>query len=139
VSVGGEIVSSIGAGLCLLVGVEPSDGHGDVMAAVDKMAGLRVFGDEAARLNLSVVDVGGAILLVSQFTLLGDARRGRRPSFTGAAPAESAEPIIDAMARAFAAKGIAVETGVFGASMDVELVNEGPVTLVLDISDGRVL
>lgn len=138
VSVDGEVVSAIAKGLCLLVGIEPEDGPSDVDAAVDKICGLRVFSDEAGKMNLSVGDVGGAILLVSQFTLLADVRKGRRPSFTGAGDPGHAEPLIDAMAAGFEQRGIDTRIGVFGASMTVDLANEGPVTLVLEVSDGRV-
>lgn len=138
VSVDGEVVSSIGPGFCLLVGMAPDDGPGEVSAAVTKIAGLRVFADDAGKMNLSIGDVGGEILVVSQFTLFGDVRKGRRPSFTGAAPPEHAEPLVTAMARAFADVGIRTQTGVFGAMMALDLVNDGPVTLVLEVSDGRV-
>lgn len=138
VNVAGEVVSSIGAGLCLLAGVAPEDGPGEVGAVVDKIAGLRIFPDADGKMNRSVVDIGGEILLVSQFTLLGDVRKGRRPSFTSAAPPEHAEPLIDAMRDGLIGKGITTRTGVFGAGMAVDLVNDGPVTLVLDVSGGRV-
>jgi D-aminoacyl-tRNA deacylase len=138
VRVDGLVVSSIGAGLCLLVGIGPDDGRSEVEAAVDKISNLRVFSDDIGKMNLSVGDVGGEILVVSQFTLLGDVRKGRRPSFVAAAPPQQAEPLIEAMADAFGRIGIEARTGVFGASMTVELVNDGPVTLVLDVGDGRV-
>lgn len=138
VTVGGEVVSSIGRGLCLLVGVEPGDGPDEVSAVVAKISGLRIFGDDAGRMNLSVGDVEGEVLVVSQFTLLGDVRRGRRPSFTGAAPPEQAEPLVAEMTEAFADIGIETRSGVFGAMMAIELVNDGPVTLVLNVSEGRV-
>lgn len=138
VAVDGEVVSSIGGGFCLLVGVEPEDGEPEVEAVVDKISGLRVFGDEMGRMNLAIGDVGGEILVVSQFTLLGDVRKGRRPSFTGAAAPAHAEPLVEAMAGAFVDVGIKTRTGVFGAAMKVELVNDGPVTLVLEVRDGKV-
>lgn len=138
VSLDDQVVSSIGGGLCLLVGVEPGDGADEVTAAVDKISGLRVFSDEAGKMNLSIGDVGGEILVVSQFTLLGDVRKGRRPSFVGAAPPEHAEPLVATMAEGFEEIGIKTRTGVFGAMMAVDLVNDGPVTLVLDVRDGRV-
>jgi D-aminoacyl-tRNA deacylase len=138
VAVDGEVVSSIGGGFCLLVGVEAQDGEPEVEAVVDKISGLRVFSDEMGKMNLSIGDVGGEILVVSQFTLLAEVRKGRRPSFTGAAPPAHAEPLIETMASAFADLGIETRTGVFGAAMSVELVNDGPVTLVLEIRDGRV-
>lgn len=138
VSVGEQTVSSIGMGLCLLVGVGPGDSSRDVGTAVDKIAGLRIFADEEDKMNLSVLDVAGGLLVVSQFTLYGDVRKGRRPSFTGAAPPESAEPLIEEMAQRFRDKGLVVEEGVFGARMDVGLVNDGPVTILLDVNQGRV-
>lgn len=137
-SVDGQVVSSIGKGLCLLVGVVPEDGEEEVAAAVDKIAGLRVFSDEEAKMNLGIGDVGGEILVVSQFTLLGDVRKGRRPSFTAAARPEHAEPLVESMAEAFEAAGIVTRTGMFGAMMEVDIVNDGPVTLILEVSDGRV-
>jgi D-tyrosyl-tRNA(Tyr) deacylase len=138
VLVDGDVVSSIGRGLCLLVGIGHDDGLPDVVAAVDKISGLRVFTDDAGKMNWSIGDVGGEILVVSQFTLLGDVRKGRRPSFTAAARPEHAEPLIATMASMFADIGIPTRTGVFGAAMEVELVNEGPVTLILEISAGKV-
>lgn len=134
----GSVVSSIGEGFCLLVGIEPADGEGEVEAVVDKIAGLRVFADDTGKMNLSIGDVGGEILVISQFTLLADVRKGRRPSFTGAARPEHAEPLHDQMAAAFEQIGIRTATGLFGASMSVDLVNDGPVTLVLEVRDGRV-
>ena len=139
VSVDGEVVSSIGRGLCLLVGVAPDDTDADVAAAVDKLSGLRIFPDDADKMNLGIGDVGGEVMVVSQFTVLGDVRRGRRPSFSEAAGPEHAEPLIEAMARGFENKGIPTRTGVFGAMMEVDLVNDGPVTLVLEVSEGRVV
>ena len=139
VTVGEERVSSIGPGFLLLVGVAAGDDVSDVVAAVDKVAGLRVFPDDGGKMNRSIAEVGGEILVVSQFTLLADVRKGRRPSFTGAAHPESAEPLIAAMVDGFRAAGIPTSEGVFGAVMAVELVNDGPVTLVFDVNDGRVL
>lgn len=138
VSVEGEVVSEIGEGLCLLVGIEPEDGPREVEAAVDKILGLRVFGDETGKMNLNIGDVNGEILVVSQFTLLGDVRKGRRPSFTRAASPDHAEPLVIAMAEAFDRVGVTTWTGVFGAKMSVDIANDGPVTLILEISDGRV-
>jgi D-tyrosyl-tRNA(Tyr) deacylase len=132
VSVDGERVSGIGRGLCLLVGIRSGDNHHQVDAAVTKISGLRVFGDDAGKMNLSVMDVDGEILVVSQFTLLGDTRRGRRPSFTMAAPPEEAQPLLDHMVEGFRAEGIPTSVGVFGAHMTVELANDGPVTLILE-------
>lgn len=138
VAVDGEIVSRIGAGVCLFVGIAPEDSDADVDAAVAKIATLRIFADDAQKMNLSLGDVGAEVLVVSQFTLYGDVRRGRRPSFTGAAVPEIAEPLIDRMVEAFRTHGLEATQGVFGAKMAVELVNDGPVTLVLDVSGGVV-
>jgi D-tyrosyl-tRNA(Tyr) deacylase len=138
VSVDGAVVASIGGGLLLLVGIEPTDGEEDIDAAVDKVANLRVFADAEGRMNRSLLDVGGSVLVVSQFTLLGDVSKGRRPSFTGAAPPEMAEPMVSRLAEALSRTGVDTRTGVFGARMEVDLVNDGPVTLVLEIRGGRV-
>lgn len=138
VTVEGREVAAIDRGLCLLVGISADDGPAEVEAVVEKISGLRVFSDQDGKLNLSVGEIAGEILVVSQFTLLGDVRKGRRPSFTSAAPPEHAQPLIAGMADSFASRGIHTRTGVFGAMMDVELVNDGPVTLVLEVSDGRV-
>lgn len=121
-----------------LVGVEPTDTRADVEAVAAKLAGLRIFPDDEGKMNRSVEDVSGEILVVSQFTLLGVVAKGRRPSFTGAAPPDHAEPLVEALASDLAARGIPTGTGVFGANMEVDLVNDGPVTLVLEVSDGRV-
>jgi D-tyrosyl-tRNA(Tyr) deacylase len=139
VAVNGGTVASIRGGFLALVGVGNGDTSADADALVAKVAGLRVFSDIEGRFNDSLMDVAGAVLVVSQFTLLGDARRGRRPSFSGAAPPDVAEPLIDQFAAGLRAEGIEVATGVFGASMQVRLVNDGPVTLVIDASGGRVL
>ena len=138
VDVGDRTVGRIGAGFLVLVAVEHGDGDPDIETLVDKIAGLRVFSDEQGKMNRSIVDIGGEILLVSQFTLAADVRRGRRPSFTRAAGGPVAEPMIESIATAFRAKGIPTETGRFGAYMDVALVNDGPVTIVLDVADGSV-
>ena len=132
VTIGGDRVSEIGRGYLLLVasGVDESEGEIDRLA--EKIVNLRVFPDSEGRMNLPLADVGGEILVVSQFTLYGDVRRGRRPSWTGAAPPEAAEERIEAFARALEALGVRVARGVFRADMQVELVNDGPVTLVLD-------
>ncbi len=131
-SVAGERVASIGRGLLLLVGVAQGDGEGEARRLAQKCAELRVFPDGEGRFNLSVMDVGGEALVVSQFTLLGDVRRGRRPSFARAAHPEEAEPVLDAFAEGLRQAGVPVLTGRFGAKMDVELVNDGPVTVVID-------
>jgi len=138
VSVDGAVVASIGEGLLLLVGIEATDGEEDIDAAADKVANLRVFADAEGRMNRSVLDAGGSALVVSQFTLLGDVSKGRRPSFTGAAPPETAEPLVRRLAEALSRTGVDTKTGVFGARMEVDLVNDGPVTLVLEVRGGRV-
>ena len=133
VAVGGERISEIGAGLLLLVGVEGGDGESEADWLAEKIAGLRIFSDEEGKMNLSVRDVGGEILAVSQFTLLADTRKGKRPSFIKAALPEEAEPLFDYFCERLRAAGIAsVKTGSFGAMMDVALVNDGPVTIVLE-------
>lgn len=132
VRVEGERVAHIGKGLLVLIGVSRQDGEADAVWLAEKLAGLRVFPDDAGKMGRSVLDVWGAVLSVSQFTLLGDCRKGRRPDFTGAAPAETALPLYERVNAHLREKGVRVETGVFGAHMDVELVNDGPVTLWLD-------
>lgn len=139
VKVDGEIVGAVGSGLVVLVGVAPTDTVADATALADKLAGLRIFRDDAGKMNLSVIDVAGGVLVISQFTLYGDSRRGRRPSFVGAAEPDVAEPLVDATVAALEARGVPVATGRFGADMSVELTNDGPVTLVLEVSGGRVL
>ncbi len=131
-TVGGEKVASIGPGLLLLVGVSHADGPAEADAAAAKISGLRIFADDDGKMNRSVVDVGGEALVVSQFTLLGDASRGRRPSFTEAALPEVAEPLVNRLAEELRGHGIETAQGIFGAKMEVALVNDGPVTLVLD-------
>ncbi len=132
VSVAGEPVSAIGDGFLVLVGVEEGDTEKDMQYCADKLCGLRIFEDADDKLNLSIQDVGGSILLVSQFTLLADARHGRRPSFIRAARPEDADPMFQKLADAVAAKGIPVQTGRFRTHMQVELVNDGPCTILLD-------
>lgn len=133
VDVGGVPVARIGPGLLLLVGVEPGDDAAVAGRMAAKVASLRIFpGDGDRGFDRSVVDAGGEALVVSQFTLMGDVRRGNRPSWAGAAPPDEAEPVVDAFAAALAERGVPVASGVFGAMMDVSLVNDGPVTLVLD-------
>jgi len=138
VTVDREVVGSIGRGLVLLVGIEPDDTTTDVERAVEKVAALRIFPDDQGLMNRSLVDIEGAAMVVSQFTLLGNVRKGRRPSFTGAAAPEIAAPLVDHFAAMMREAGIPTETGVFGAPMLLELVNEGPVTIVMDVRDGRV-
>ncbi len=132
VTVEKEVVGKIGRGYMVLVGAEVGDTEADARLCADKLAGLRVFVDDEGKMNRSVADVGGEILLVSQFTLLGDARHGRRPSFIAAARPEEAEPLLVTMKAMLEEKGLHVETGRFRAHMDVELVNDGPVTILID-------
>jgi D-aminoacyl-tRNA deacylase len=133
VTVGGERISEIGAGLLLLVGVAQGDGEAEADWLAEKVAGLRIFNDESGKMNLSLEDVGGEVLAVSQFTLLADTRKGKRPSFVGAAPPEEAERLFDYFCERLRQAGVgSVETGSFGAMMDVALVNDGPVTIVLE-------
>ena len=135
VGIGGETVAAIGAGLLVLAAVGRDDADADAGYIVDKTVNLRIFPDADGRFDRSVRDVGGSLLVVSQFTLYGDARKGRRPSFTAAAaPAEAEARFADLVAR-FGAEGVPVETGRFGEMMAVCLVNDGPVTLVLDSAD----
>ena len=133
VTVGEERISEIGAGLLLLVGVARGDGEAEADWLAEKVAGLRIFNDENGKMNLSLKDIGGEILAVSQFTLIADTRKGKRPSFVGAAPPEEAERLFDYFCERLREKGVAsVKTGSFGAMMDVALVNDGPVTIVLE-------
>ena len=138
VDVDGETTGQIGAGLLALVGVAEGDDEADARAAAMKIAGMRIFADARGKMNLSIADAGGAVLLVSQFTLLGDVRKGRRPAFTTAAPPDRAVPILETLSDAIAANGVPVEHGRFGAHMVVDLVNDGPVTIVFDVTGGRV-
>ena len=132
VTVEGEVVGRIGPGLTLLVGVTHDDTEREAEWLARKVAGLRIFEDAEGRMNAGLLDVDGEALVVSQFTLYADARKGRRPSFTDAAPPEVAEPLVDHFARALADSGIAVQMGVFGAHMQVEIHNDGPVTIILE-------
>ncbi|MDY2835253.1 MAG: D-aminoacyl-tRNA deacylase [Candidatus Aphodomonas sp.] len=136
VTVEGKIIGQVEKGYMALVGVEQGDAEQDVRYCADKVAGLRVFEDENGKMNRSVKDVGGAVLAVSQFTLLGDARHGRRPSFSNAARPEEANALYEAFCQALRAENIRVETGVFQTDMQVELVNDGPVTILLDSRKG---
>lgn len=138
VDVDDETTGQIEAGLLALVGVADGDDDADARAAAVKITGMRIFPDAHGKMNLSVTDAGGAVLLVSQFTLLGDVRKGRRPTFTAAASPDRAVPILEALSDAIEATGVPVEHGRFGAHMVVDLVNDGPVTIVLDVTDGRV-
>jgi D-tyrosyl-tRNA(Tyr) deacylase len=133
VTVGGERISEIGAGLLLLVGVAQGDGEAAADWLAEKVAGLRIFNDEEGKMNLNLKDVGGEVLAVSQFTLLADTRKGKRPSFVRAAPPEEAERLFDYFCERLRDAGVGpVRTGSFGAMMDVALVNDGPVTIVLE-------
>lgn len=135
VVVDGQVVGAIGRGLLVLLGVTHSDGEAEAMALARKIAGLRIFEDTAGKFNLALGDVEGAVLVVSQFTLYGDARKGRRPSFTDAARPEQAEPLIEYFVQMLRGEGVPVQTGIFGALMAVHLVNDGPVTLWLDTAE----
>jgi D-tyrosyl-tRNA(Tyr) deacylase len=132
VTVGGEVVGAIGPGLVILLGVTHEDGPAEADWLARKIAGLRIFEDSAGKMNLSLLDVEGQALVVSQFTLYGDARKGRRPSFVDAARPEIAAPLIRRFAETLRQHGVSVEMGVFGAYMLVEIHNEGPVTLMLE-------
>lgn len=137
VRVGEKTVGSIERGLLALVAVLPGDDETDVAFIADRLSNLRIFPDGEGRMNLSVQDVDGALLLVSQFTLAADSRRGRRPSFSGAASPEHGERIFDDLVALLEKSQVTVQTGVFGAHMEVELVNDGPVTLIVDSRDSR--
>src|SRR6266851_3136052 len=132
VTVDGKVVGQIGHGLLLLLGVGQGDSEVQVKTLADKIVHLRIFGDDEGKMNRSLLDVGGQVLVVSQFTLYADVRRGRRPSFTDAAPPSLAEPLVERFKAAIAAYGLTVAGGVFGAYMEVELLNDGPVTIWLD-------
>jgi D-tyrosyl-tRNA(Tyr) deacylase len=136
VAVDGRVVGEIGPGILVLVGVSHEDGSGEARWLAEKVANLRIFADQAGKMNRSLLEVGGEALVVSQFTLYGDARRGRRPSFVHAAQGPEAEELYVEVVHSLEALGVSCATGHFGAMMDVELVNEGPVTLLLD-SDKR--
>jgi len=132
VTVAGETVGQIGPGFLVLLGVAADDQREDVVATATKIVGLRVFEDDAGKMNRSLADVGGSMLVVSQFTLLGDCRTGRRPSFTAAAPPERANALYQEFIAEVRGQGITVETGQFQADMKVSLTNDGPVTLLID-------
>jgi len=123
---------AIGAGLCVLLGIAAGDGEDDAVRLAGKVARLRIFANDAGRFDRSLVETGGAALVVSQFTLIADAAKGNRPSFSAAARPELAEPLVDRFVAALRDLGVPVETGVFGARMSLELVNDGPVTILLD-------
>jgi D-aminoacyl-tRNA deacylase len=132
VTVGDEVCGQIGIGMVVLLGVAEGDGEADARQLAEKVSGLRIFEDDQGKMNLALADVGGAMLVVSQFTLLGDCRKGRRPSFDAAARPELAEQLYEVFVAAVAARGIEVATGRFRQHMEVELVNDGPVTLIVD-------
>lgn len=132
VRVGGAVVGAIARGFCLLVGFTHTDTETQAVWMADKVAGLRLFGDAEGKMNLGLEDVGGAVLVVSQFTLYGNAEKGRRPSFVDAARPEAAVPLYERFVGLLRERGLTVATGSFGAMMDVELVNDGPVTLWLE-------
>lgn len=132
VSVDDKIISQIGHGLLVLIGIGKNDSLEDIDWMIEKISGLRIFEDEQGKMNLSVKDTSGEIIVVSQFTLFGDCRKGKRPSFSEAGPPEEAKQVYEKLIQRFSQKGIMVGTGVFQAEMDIELVNWGPVTLLLD-------
>ncbi len=132
VSVDNKVVASIHRGLVVLLGVSPTDTSQDAQSLAEKVVNLRIFEDDAGKMNLSCLDVNGEILAVSQFTLYADTRRGRRPSFTGAAKPDLAEPLCERFVESLRAMGVSAQTGVFGAHMLVDLVNDGPVTILLE-------
>ena len=136
VHVDGKEIAGIGQGFLVLLGVAVEDGEAETAWLARKIAGLRLFEDDAGKMNLGLADVGGAVLAVSQFTLYGDARKGRRPSFTRAAPPAQAQALYDRFCTLLAEEGVAVEKGVFQAHMEIELVNDGPVTLWLEQDRG---
>ena len=133
VSVHGEVVGAIGVGLCAFVGVTHADGPEQAERLADRIAGLRIMDDEAGVMNLSVVDVGGAVLVVSQFTLYGDATKGRRPTWLSAARPEHAEPLVERVVEALRTRGLEVATGRFREDMVVDIRNQGPATLMLEV------
>lgn len=139
VVVDGETVGEIDSGLLVLVGATHEDTSEDARALGQKIAGLRIFSDADGKMNLSVADTGGAALVVSQFTLYGDVRKGRRPSFVGAARPEPARRLVDEVAAELRGRGVRVATGRFGAMMEVSLTNDGPVTILVETSEGRIV
>lgn len=139
VSVDSTIVGQIDEGMLALVAIEEPDTLDDVRAAAAKLVGLRIFNDDAGKMNLSILDVGGSVLVVSQFTLLGDARKGRRPSFGAAARPDHAQALVDRLLIEIEALGVDTAQGAFGMHMSVGLINDGPVTLMLEIKEGRVV
>lgn len=134
VSVGGNMVGAVGPGLVILLGVGEDDNHKDIEYLAEKIANLRIFEDDRGKMNLSLLDTGGEALVVSQFTLYGDCRKGRRPNFGGAASPGKGENYYNLFVEALRSRGIKTATGIFGAYMKVEIINDGPVTLLLDSS-----
>jgi D-tyrosyl-tRNA(Tyr) deacylase len=132
VSVDSKIIGEIGPGLCILIGVAPGDTENEAVWTADRITDLRVFEDRDGKMNRSLLETGGEALVVSQFTLYADCRKGRRPSFSGAASPDIAKALYEAFARRMGERGVAVRTGIFGADMKVEITNEGPVTIILD-------
>ena len=132
VTVDEKVVGEIGRGMLVLLGVGMGDGEAQVKTLTDKIVHLRIFEDDEGKMNRSILEVGGQVLVVSQFTLYADVRRGRRPSFTNAAPPSLAEPLVERFKLAIAAHGLIVADGIFGAYMEVELINTGPVTIWMD-------
>jgi D-tyrosyl-tRNA(Tyr) deacylase len=132
VTIDGRVVGAIGKGLLALLGIRQNDSEADVDFLVNKTVGLRIFPDDEGKMNRGLLEVGGALLVVSQFTLYGDARKGKRPSFVDAAPPPIAVPLYEKFVAQARALGVTVATGEFGAMMDVELVNDGPVTIIVD-------
>ncbi|WP_261664133.1 D-aminoacyl-tRNA deacylase [Deinococcus sp. Marseille-Q6407] len=136
-TVEGQVTGQIGQGLVVLLGVGPEDTSAEAEQLAQKVARLRIFSDDAGKMNLSVTDIGGAVLSISQFTLYADTRRGNRPSFTGAAAPAQAQKLYQAFNAALRAENLPVEEGIFGADMQIELLNDGPVTLLLDTDDWK--
>lgn len=139
VAVEGAVVGSIGEGLLVLVGATHTDSEMDARAVAEKIAGLRIFSDDEGQMNLSVTDISGEVMVISQFTVYGAVSRGRRPSFTAAAAPGVAEPLIELVATSLERRGLSVARGRFGAKMEVDLTNDGPVTILLETVGGRVL
>ena len=132
VSVSDQVIAEIGSGVILLVGIGPTDGEEQARYLADKIVNLRIFEDQAGKINRSLLDVGGEVIVVSQFTLYADTRKGRRPSFTGAADPQIAKPLVDKFATLLVERGVPTQTGEFGAHMLVEIANDGPVTISLE-------
>lgn len=135
VEVDGEVLGQINEGLMILLGVHTADQEADLRYLAEKIAHLRIFEDEAGKMNLSLLDIGGSALVVSQFTLYADTRRGRRPGFSAAAGPDKAEPLYEQFCSVLASHGIPIATGRFGANMDVHLTNQGPVTIIIDTAE----